>query len=44
MESKSLANLKKIQDQKLVNFLNLAVENSKFYKKYYQIMDISKII
>ncbi|MFX0132876.1 MAG: phenylacetate--CoA ligase family protein [Candidatus Hodarchaeota archaeon] len=43
MEYKSLEDLKKLQDQELVNFLNFSVENSKFYKKYYQTIDIQNI-
>lgn len=43
MRSKSKIELKKIQDSKLVNFLNYSVKNSEFYKKYYQGIDLTEI-
>ena len=42
-EFKSLPELKKIQNQELVNFFNFAVKNSKFYKKYSRERNINNI-
>jgi phenylacetate-CoA ligase len=38
-----LSELKKIQNKRLVEFINFAVTNSKFYKKYYKDIDLSTI-
>lgn len=43
MRNASLSELMQIQNKRLVEFLNFAVTNSKFYKDYYKNVDISSI-